>query len=287
MQQMTKIGEFIFVGEVRRVRQSGQGRSAVHRRVEDQLRPLCRLGIFKGLSFQAGGDDERGSVLDDGKGRAARLERSHPGRRVEFILDVCVAVTSAAHKSGAANNVTASMAGDNLFTTQTVLRGQHSAFVEAVADGTNGLLDLNGFGGYDSEIEIGQLRRVGGGFQLDGNFVASGNVEAVAVQRAGVLFAADVRPDLGYARQMGCIERTDRATSDDADFLHRDRYLFSIFTSFASCPPSCCLSARKMLSALLKESLIKMPCANNASCKADEMVWIGAAPPSPIPFAPL
>src|SRR5881397_2616083 len=107
-----------------------------------------------------------------------------------------------------------------------------------MADRTNRLLDLNRFGGNDTEIEIGQLSWIGGGLQFDCELVTSGNVQALAVQRAGVLFAADVRPDLGYARQMGCIERADRATSDNADFLHCSRNLpsFARLDSRGGCP---------------------------------------------------
>ncbi len=155
------------------------------------------------------------------------------------------------------------------------------------ADRANGLFDLNGLGGDDTKIEVGQLGRVGSSFQLDCEFVTSRDVQAFAVEGFGMVFATHEGPDFGDARQVRRVQRTDGATADDADFLHLSCYLFSTFTSFARSPPSCCLRARKMLSALLNESSIKIPCANNASCKADDIVWIGAAPPSPMPFAPL
>src|SRR5882757_7037298 len=140
------------------------------------------------------------------------------------------------------------------------------------ADRANGFFDLNGLGSDDAKIEIGQLGGISGGFQLDGEFMASRDVEAFEVERFGMIFATHVGPDLGDARQVRGIERADCATTDDANFLHSSRYLFCTFTSLARSPPSCFFRARKMLSALLNESSIKMPSANNASCKADEIV---------------
>ena len=75
-----------------------------------------------------------------------------------------------------------------------------------MADRADRLLDLNGLGGDDAEIKIGQLHRIGSGSQLDCEFVASGNVQALAVQGAGVLLATHERPDLGNAREVRCVE---------------------------------------------------------------------------------
>jgi hypothetical protein len=50
--------------------------------------------------------------------------------------------------------------------------------------------------------------------------VASSNAQAFSVEFGGMIFATNEGPYLGDARQMRSIERTDRATPDDADFLH-------------------------------------------------------------------
>ena len=49
MQQMAKVAELGLGGEVRRVRQLGQRRDAVDRRIENQLRPLRRTRILQSL----------------------------------------------------------------------------------------------------------------------------------------------------------------------------------------------------------------------------------------------
>ena len=113
-----------------------------------------------------------------------------------------VAMASAAHECGAADHVAASVAGYDFFGSETVLRGENASIVEAMADWANRFLDLNSFGSNDAEIEIGQLGRIGRCFEFDCEFVASGNVQPLAIQGAGVLFAADEGPDLGHAREV-------------------------------------------------------------------------------------
>src|SRR5579864_5080836 len=102
-----------------------------------------------------------------------------------------------------------------------------------------------------------------------------------------MLFSPGQHPDVRHPGQVRRIETADGATPDDADTLHAfEPTRRSTFTKSAVCPISP-LSARNRLSGLLNESSINTPFSNKASCSAAEIVWIGAAPPSPIPFAPL
>src|ERR1700690_320593 len=131
--------------------------------------------------------------------------------------------------------------------------------------------------------------------------MGSRDTQAIVIECTRMVFTPYQCPDLGHTRQVCGIEAADGATTDNAHSLHRSiaastwrakrailsNYLFTTFTCASNCPPSRRFSPRKILSPLLKESLIKMPRANNASCNAAEIVWIGAAPPSPMPFAPL
>src|SRR5215471_4007574 len=102
-----------------------------------------------------------------------------------------------------------------------------------------------------------------------------------------MLLAPYQSPNFGHARQVRSVQAADRAAPNDADSLHAlasgSRSTFTRSAARLISP----LSARNKLSGLLKESSIKTPFSNNASCRAAEIVWIGAAPPSPMPFAPL
>jgi len=64
VQQMAEVGEFPFVGKVRRVRQARQSGDAIHRRIKNQLGPLRGPGVFERLGFETGGDNEIGSFFD-------------------------------------------------------------------------------------------------------------------------------------------------------------------------------------------------------------------------------
>src|SRR2546421_1923585 len=115
MQQMAEVRKLLFIGEVRRVRQSRERRNTVHRGIENQLRPLRGLGILESLGFQSSGNHERRGFLDHRERRACGLERPHPCWSVEVVLDVSVAVTSTTHESGATNDVASSVARNDLF----------------------------------------------------------------------------------------------------------------------------------------------------------------------------
>jgi len=60
VQQMAEVGEFRFVGKVRRVRQARQSGDAIYRRIKNQLGPLRGAGVFERLGFESGRDDEIG-----------------------------------------------------------------------------------------------------------------------------------------------------------------------------------------------------------------------------------
>src|SRR5207247_1783761 len=111
----------------------------------------------------------------------------------------------------------------------------------------------------------------------------------------------DQGPYVSHTREMRGIQTADGAATDNANPFHllmtRLRSLTpktpsydarrSSFTNFSAWQISFPTNARNKLSALLNESSMMMPFENSASCKAAEIVWMGAAPPSPIPLAPL
>jgi hypothetical protein len=73
--------------------------------------------------------------------------------------------------------------------------------------------------------------------------VRATHVQALAVKRRRVIFPADESPNLNDPREVRCEERTDGATSNDANTLHiraplhsfTCRYApFSILTNFSA-----------------------------------------------------
>src|SRR5208282_1846983 len=60
-----------------------------------------------------------------------------------------------------------------------------------------------------------------GCLKCDRKFVRPRDSQAVAIERASVIFAADKRPDLGDTRQVRGIKAANCATTDNADSLHR------------------------------------------------------------------
>src|SRR6266568_1706732 len=113
----------------------------------------------------------------------------------------------------------------------------------------------------------------------------------------------DQGPHFSHTREMRGIQTADGAATDNANPFHlyddeaknphgrRENTSYdarrSSFTNFSAWQISFPTKARNKLSALLNESSMMMPFENSASCKAAEIVWMGAAPPSPIPLAPL
>ena len=90
----------------------------------------------------------------------ARLEWADPCCRIEFQLHMRVAMLCAAHKSCAPNDLSARVSRDDLFAAKPVLRRDHRALIETVADQRDRVLHLRRFGGHDAEFAIGQLIRL-------------------------------------------------------------------------------------------------------------------------------
>src|SRR5208282_5300533 len=130
---MAEVGEFRFVGKVWRVRQACQSGHTIHRGIKNQLGPLRGTGVFERLGFEAAGDDKIRIFFDYGEWRTGWLKGSHPGRSVEFILHVRVAVARAAHESGGAEDVTAREGSDDFFAADSVLGGENGSSIEAAA----------------------------------------------------------------------------------------------------------------------------------------------------------
>src|ERR1700674_1448407 len=193
-----------------------------------------------------------------------------------------VAMLRAAHESSAPDDLPAGMRGDNLFASQTILRGNNRTLSETLADQSYRVLHLSRFCCNDAEFAIGELIRLCCSFERHMKFVLSRDAQTVAVESSGVIFAADKSPYLRNPRQMRRVQAANGATSDDANTLHakvvtlptetRARapaphvpYRLSTFTNFSAWLISFATIARNRRSALLNESSIMMPLANSAS----------------------
>src|SRR5216684_1957386 len=112
-----------------------------------------------------------------------------------------------------------------------------------------------------------------------------------------MLRPTDKSPYLSNFGQVRRVQASDRTATDDADSFDQivpARNAFyepargcSTRTIDANPPELARCSARKIESPVLCESSIITPLEYSASCSAAQTVCTGAAPPSPIPLAPL
>src|SRR5437667_9868036 len=114
------------------------------------------------------------------------------------------------------------MRGDYLFATQTILRREHGAVVEFLANGREGGFGLGGLGGDDAEIAIGKFLRICSGEQRRFEVMLARDAQAIFAQRTSMLGAADegVNLDVFELRQMRGVKAADGAAADDADFTN-------------------------------------------------------------------
>src|SRR5215469_18427811 len=122
MQQVSKVRELRLSRKVGRMRKAGQGRHAVHRSVKNQLGPLCRTRIPQRVRLESALYQQLGSLLHYCERRVARLKWPKPSRRIEFVLDMCIAVPRSTHECRPTDNMPASMCRDDLLAAQAILR---------------------------------------------------------------------------------------------------------------------------------------------------------------------
>src|SRR5713101_5093586 len=201
------------------VRQFRQRGNDVDRGIENQLGPLRRPRVLQSDSLDTGRADQLGNFLNDCDRRIRRLERTHPCRCVEFVLNVRVAVALATHKRCAANHESFSEVRDNFFTAEAVLRGENGAFFEKMGNRPHSFHGLRGFAGNNAQIEFRQSARLMRGMQLCVKLMRSGYLQPVAIQCLGVLRTPNKSPNLRDLRQVRGVEASDRAAPDNANAL--------------------------------------------------------------------
>ena len=126
--------------------------------------------------------------LDHGVWRVSRLEGSKPGRRVQFVLDMGIAVPGSAHESGSADNVSTRVLGDDFLAAQTVLGGNQCSLIKSLPCCSDRLLHLRRLGSDDPEIEVRQFTRIVSCTQPYRKIVRTRNPEPVAIQSLSVFF---------------------------------------------------------------------------------------------------
>src|SRR4029077_2523585 len=203
-----------------RVRKPSQGGDAVHGRIENQLRPLGRTSVSQCLRFEPTLYQQVSSFLYDGKRGSPRLEGTKPGCGVQFVLDMRVAVPSAAHECCSANHVSPRVLGQDFFAAHAVLSGNQRAFVKVAACADNRVLHLRCLCSDDAEIKLRQLSRVVCGSKRYLAIMGPRHSQPVPVQCLRMFLSPCEDPHFRYARQVRSVETSDRATSDDADTLH-------------------------------------------------------------------
>ena len=129
----------------------------VHRRVEDQLRPLRGPEIRERLGLQSRRDDRVGDVLHDRERRV--LVGAEPGLRVEDVLDVRVGVPRAAHERHAGDDRPAAARTNHLLCADAVQHRDHGRVGEAALERPGSGFEPGGLRRDDRDLE--RRKRVG------------------------------------------------------------------------------------------------------------------------------
>src|SRR5438067_6419628 len=120
--EVAEVEELRRLGEVEVVRELRQRGDAVHRRVEDQLRPLRRAQVRERLRLQAARLDQLGSTARVAL-RCAAIG-ADPRRGVEDVLDVRVAVPRADAEREGREERPLAVRGDELLRLESILNSQ-------------------------------------------------------------------------------------------------------------------------------------------------------------------
>ena len=230
--EMAEIIGTVLVGEVEVVREPGQRGDAVHRRVEDQLRPLRGEQIRKRLGLQPGRDEQLGNLMRAVERRVA--VRPEPGRRVEDVLDVGVGVPRAAHEGDGGDERPVAVGPDDLLGAEPVLDRHHGRARQPALEPRRNGLEVGALRRENRQVGVRQRGRVVGRPHPRSEVVAPAHAQAVLLERPRVLCPPRQHPDLGDLREVGGEEAADRAGARDADALDHAAYLSRRYRRYGS-----------------------------------------------------
>src|SRR5215475_13746045 len=202
------------------MREARQGRHSVHGGVKDQLRPLCGPRIAQRFRLESTSKQQLSSLLYYFEWGIARLKGSEPGRRVEFVLDMGIAVPGSAHECRAADNLPPCVLRDDFLAPQAILRGYDDSSIKPFTGHRDRFFHLRRFRGDNPEITIRQFQRINGRAQSYREVMRSGNPEPIAIQSFRMVRSPYQGPHFRFARQVCGVQAADRAAPDDADSLH-------------------------------------------------------------------
>ena len=212
--EMAQVAGVVLGGEMLVVSQAGQGRDAVHRRIEDQLRPLGGKQVRKRLGLQTGVHQQPSDLLHAlERGVAVRPE---PRRRVEDVLNVRVGMLGAAHEGDRGHERPVAVCPNDLLGTETVLDGHDRRAVEAPAERVGRRLDAARLRRDDAEVELGQIPDIRCRRDARCEVVAAADTQALRVERTRMVGAASEDEHLRDGGEMRCEQAADRAGADDA-----------------------------------------------------------------------
>src|SRR5919106_1566548 len=217
--EVPEVGGLLLAGEephVPELRERGHG---VHRRVEDELRPLRRQQVGEGLRLEARVEEEPLHLADPLVRRTRARVRAQPRGRVELVLDVRVVVAVAAHEGHGRDDLPVAVTPHDLLGAEAVLDRHHGRVGGVTGECRRRGAKLCGLRGQDHQVEPGQLGRVGGRPQARGEVVLPGDPEAPLLEGARVPGAPRQHPDVGDRREVGRVEAADDAAAHDADAL--------------------------------------------------------------------
>ena len=155
--ETAEVGELLGLGEVEVVREARQRGDAVHRRVEDQLRPLRRPQVGERLGLQPARVDQLGDPARVRLRRAAI--RPDPGRGVEDVLDVRVAVARAAHERDGGEERPLAVRRHDLLRTEPVLDRHHGRAGSVAFEPRRERLEVGALARQDRELGVRRAAR--------------------------------------------------------------------------------------------------------------------------------
>ena len=192
---------------------------AVHRMVEDQLRPLGRAHVGEHLRFEPGSNEELADDFGRRRRRSAWMERPEPGRRVQLVFDLVITVADPAHEGDRRDQRPVAVAGQQLLGADAVLDGHEHGVGEPFRERRHRCVHLRGLGRHDAQVEFGQGSRVGRGEHRGGEVRLARDREPVFVEGVRVLFPPHQHRHLGFTSQVHRAQAADHPGADDADPL--------------------------------------------------------------------
>ena len=146
-----------------------------------------------------------------------------------------VVVARAAHEGDTRDERPVAVSAHDLLGAEAVLDGHDHRVSETAGERACSFVEPSRLRRHDRDVELRQLRRIGGGVDAARELGAAGDLETLGLERPRVFGPARQDPDIGDAAQVSRVEAADHAGSDDAHTLDHE----PAATAFRCCALKC------------------------------------------------